>query len=33
MIRIGYTKEEFEKTKLYKDIDNWNNKRFQLWAV
>lgn len=33
MIRISYSKEEFEKTKLYKDIDNWNNNRFNLWAV
>lgn len=33
MIRIGYAKEEFEKTKLYKSIDNWNNNRFNLWAV
>lgn len=33
MIRIGYAKEEFEKTNLYKSIDNWNNNRFNLWAV
>ena len=33
MIRISYSKEEFEKTNLYKDIDNWNNNRFNLWAV
>ena len=33
MIRIAYTKEEFEKTKLYKSIDDWNNNRFNLWAV
>lgn len=33
MIRMSYSKEEFEKTNLYKDIDNWNNNRFNLWAV
>ena len=33
MIRICYAKEEFEKTDLYKSIDNWNNNRFKLWAV
>ena len=33
MIRIAYTKEEFEKTKLYKSIDDWNNNRYNLWAV
>ena len=33
MIRMSYSKEEFKKTKLYKDIDNWNNNRFNLWAV
>ena len=33
MIRLSYSKEEFEKTKLYQDIDNWNNNRFNLWAV
>ena len=33
MIRMSYSKEEFEKTKLYQDIDNWNNNRFNLWAV
>jgi hypothetical protein len=33
MIRISYSKEEFEKTNLHKDIDNWNNNRFNLWAV
>ena len=26
-------KEEFEKTNLHKSIDNWNNNRFNLWAV
>lgn len=33
MIRMSYSKEEFEKTNLHKDIDNWNNNRFNLWAV
>jgi hypothetical protein len=33
MIRMSYSKEEFEKTNLYKSIDNWNNNRFNLWAV
>lgn len=33
MIRMSYSKEEFEKTNLYKDIDNWNNNGFNLWAV
>lgn len=33
MIRISYSKEEFEKTNLHKSIDNWNNNRFNLWAV
>lgn len=33
LIRAYFSKNEFEKTKLYKDIDNWNNKRFDLWAV
>lgn len=33
MIRMSYSKAEFEKTNLYKDIDNWNNNRFNLWAV
>ena len=33
LIRANFGKEEFEKTKLYKDIDNWNNNRFNLWAV
>ena len=33
MIRIGYAKEDFKKTDLYKSIDNWNNNRFNLWAV
>ena len=33
LIRAHFSKEEFEKTNLYKDIDNWNNNRFNLWAV
>lgn len=33
LIRAYFSKEEFEKTNLYKDIDNWNNNRFNLWAV
>ena len=33
LIRAYFGKEEFEKTKLYKSIDNWNNNRFNLWAV
>ena len=33
LIRAYFSKEEFEKTKLYKSIDNWNNNRFNLWAV
>lgn len=33
MIRIGYAKEDFEKTNLYKSINDWNNNRFNLWAV
>ena len=33
MIRMSYCKNEFRNTKLYQDIDNWNNNRFNLWAV
>lgn len=33
LIRAHFSKEEFEKTNLYKSIDNWNNNRFNLWAV
>jgi hypothetical protein len=33
LIRAYFSKEEFEKTNLYQDIDNWNNNRFNLWAV
>lgn len=33
MIRISYCKNEFRNTKLYQDIDTWNNNRFNLWAV
>ena len=33
LIRAYFGKEEFEKTNLYKSIDNWNNNRFNLWAV
>lgn len=33
LIRANFGKEEFEKTNLYKSIDNWNNNRFNLWAV
>ena len=33
LIRAYFGKEEFEKTNLYKNIDNWNNNRFNLWAV
>lgn len=33
LIRAYFSKEELEKTNLYKDIDNWNNNRFNLWAV
>ena len=33
LIRAYFRKEEFEKTNLYQDIDNWNNNRFNLWAV
>lgn len=33
LIRAHFSKEEFEKTNLYKSIDNWNNNRFNLWAI
>ena len=33
LIRAYFDKEEFEKTKLYKSIDDWNNNRYNLWAV
>jgi len=33
LIRAYFSKEEFEKTDLYKSIDNWNNNRFNLWVV
>ena len=33
LIRAHFDKEEFEKTKLYKSIDDWNNNRYNLWAV
>lgn len=33
LIRAHFSKEEFEKTNLYKSIDDWNNNRFNLWAV
>lgn len=33
LIRAYFSKEEFEETNLYKDINNWNNNRFNLWAV